>query len=328
MVESTKPKQLLYILISVAVEEVHDQSKIDHEIEILKEQCVYGKELIKLFNDAGYDTKLLCIPLHKYQQYLTNNLPPPEDHPLILNICESFGIDGKIEARSVGGFLDQLLYKYAGADCAFDTKCNSKMLAKKLFTDAKVPTLPYVYFTTFQPSIKARIEDGKLKYPLILKPTHSLNSVGMKGPLNNYQDVEDAVKEGVKSFFGMYLEEYLQGKEYACFVYDDKEGTVALDPICFERSLVSKEHELKEISVEDKDVREKVKEISLRAYKAVSGRSFARVDIRERESTHELFVLEVHDSPSLVCNSLKSILQMNKINMCDLLRRIIGKQAI
>jgi hypothetical protein len=92
MVESTKPKQALYILLSVVVEEAYDQSKIDHEIEVIKEHSDYGKEYIKLFNDAGYGTKLLFIPFHRYQQYLANNLPPSEEHPLILNICQSFGI--------------------------------------------------------------------------------------------------------------------------------------------------------------------------------------------------------------------------------------------
>jgi D-alanine-D-alanine ligase len=219
------------------------------------------------------------------------------------------------------------LYEYADANSAFDNKCNSKMAAKEYLMEAKVPTLPYVYFTTYQPSIKTRIEDAKLQYPLVLKPTHAFNSIGMKWPLNNYQEVEAAVKEGVKSFFGMLLEECLQGKEYTCFVFDDKEGTVALDPICFDKS-IGKGNELKGISVEDKDVREKVKEMSIRAYKAVSGRSFARVDIRERESTHELFVLDIDNSSSLASSTLKSILSINKINISDLLRKIIGKQII
>jgi D-alanine-D-alanine ligase-like ATP-grasp enzyme len=330
MAELKSIKNTLYVLRSILVEEKNDISRTKEEVLVLQDNAFYQDKVITLFQEAGYNAIPLEIPLINYKQFLMKHLPPPEDHPLIINMCDSFGIDGKIEARTASMYLDQFLYAYSGADSEFDTKSNSKIYAKKLFLQAKVPTLPYVYFTTYQPSIKNKIEEAKLKYPLILKATQTFAAVGTKFPLNNYEDVEKAIKDRVKSYFGMFVEEYLEGHEYTCFIYDDKDGPVALDPLWFEDL-----HRLNEQGdpaynkkpVPDKELIKKIKEISLKAYKAVTGHSYARVDLRVREPTGEIFVLEVNSSPLLSTRYIEYIMEFNKIKITEVLRKIVEMYA-
>jgi D-alanine-D-alanine ligase-like ATP-grasp enzyme len=331
MAEPQSAKKTLYILRSVLIEEKNDLTRTKEEIQAIQESSYLQDKVITLFQDAGYNAIPLDIPLINYKQFLMKHLPPPENHPLIINTCDSFGIDGKIEARTASSYLDQFLYEYSGANSEFDIKSNSKILAKKLFLEAKVPTLPYVYFTTYQPSIQKKIEEAKLNYPLILKATHTFSGVGTKFPLCNYDEVEKAIKEGVKSFFGMFVEEYLKGPEYTCFIYDGKDGPVALNPLCFEDL-----HRLNESGVPaynknpvtDKELNERIKEISIKAYKAVAGHSYARVDLRVRESTGEIFVLEVNSSPLLSTKYVALIMEFSKIELSEVLRRIVEQQQV
>jgi len=47
------------------------------------------------------------------------------------------------------------------------------------------------------------------------------------------------------------------------------------------------------------EIEEKVKEIAINAFRACEGNSFARVDLRMRDETGEIFVLECNDTCGL-----------------------------
>ena len=193
------------------------------------------------------------------------------------------------------------------------------MLAKKYLQKSGVPTLDFVAFTKFTLSIKGQIEKAKLNYPLILKPSSSSRGIGIQYPINDFQELQKAV-EVSKDYRNLFVEEYLQGREYTCFVYGNKDEARALEPIHKEGQVIITAYK----EVEDKAMIEKIKNVSIKAYIALEGKGYGRVDLKERLATHELFVLEVNCSPNLVSDLISNIAKVNHVELADIFKLIIS----
>lgn len=172
---------------------------------------------------------------------------------------------------------------------------------------------------TFQVPNYALVGSEKLiglKFPLIVKPVHSLGSLNMTkdSVVQTKEQLEEQVaylKTKIRASEGIFVEEFIPGDEVSVMILETKEGTQALHPIMYDFPEGTKEtekwldFETKFIAVEndvvtyklwdgDEKIMEKIKEAGVAAFESlgVFGSGYARVDLRVKGD--EVYVLEVN----------------------------------
>jgi D-alanine-D-alanine ligase len=282
--------------------------------------------------------------------------------PIVLNLCDGDEINGS-PGLSVIHALREANLPFTGADERFYDLTTSKIVMKRLFEAAGVPTAPW--------AVVAR--DGKgsaalfraLGATLILKPAISAGSlgIGMKSVVRSPQALRAQLKrlhDGYRGWGltegGAFVERFIIGPEYTTFIvgsHDDPAGKTVYPPVerRFNATIPVRERFLSfdrlwgiyedepEIDGGDgelwqyKPVRKKalareIEAVSWAAYAAVGGRGYGRVDLRQDARTGKLYVLEVNSQCGLsedpVQTSIGAILIFAKRSFASAVEAILA----
>ena len=261
--------------------------------------------------DQGYEVKLLNIAenIESLIELLRND--PPD---VAFNLIEFYRDDPELEYMVTGLFA---LYgvPYTGAPPFSLALCLRKGTTKQLLVSNDVPTPRYKLLS--EPKMPHR---HGLHYPLIVKPAREDASSGVdqNSVVNNLKELKAKLNKVFDEHYPPILvEEFIEGRELHVSVLGNDPPQV-LPIIEFDFSelpsehpavisydakwnpLVESFHRIHSVCPANltKEVEEKVKEVTLAAYKITGCRDYARLDIRLTDD-NQVFVLEVNPNPDL-----------------------------
>lgn len=279
--------------------------------------------------------------------------------PLVINLCDGDELNGT-PGISVIHELEKYQIPFTGSNREFYEITTSKIPMKEAFDRAGVPTAEWAILNG-SPESAIELYD-KISPPLIIKPAISGGSMGVsvKNVVYNREELMNRLEELNRGYRGwqlnsggLFAEQFIEGPEYTSLVVGDSqypESCVVYEPVerVFHESLPEKEKFLsfdrlweiyedetpmpnnenfyRYVPVND-PLRSAVMDMSLKAYQAVGGKGYGRLDLRLNQATGQLFVLEVNAQCGLSDDedytSIGAILRVSGKSFTELIQSII-----
>lgn len=216
-----------------------------------------------------------------------------------------FGEDGTVQ-----GLLDLLDIPYQGAGVLGSSMAMNKLVAKRLYEGAKIPTPSYLSFS-MNDTIDASIITGTLGLPLVVKPACAGSSMGLT-IVKNKKNFDEAVKLGFRHDDCVIIEKYINGIELTCGVL----GNEALEALPVIEIIPGEDHEFFDYKAKyvagetteicpariDDAATQKVQDLAVKAHQALFLKGYSRTDMILYKD--EVTVLETNTIPGMTATSL------------------------
>ncbi|KAI8908900.1 hypothetical protein EDD86DRAFT_206360 [Gorgonomyces haynaldii] len=300
----------------------------------------YFRELETLSREMGLDPVI-----HKLQMStIESTIKQLPVDALILNLCDGCDTDG-VPGPSVAVCLEQeRLPNVVGCDSLFINNTLTKNGMKHIFKQNLVSTPPGFGYTQ-DDNLEQLIDENGMTFPLFVKVNDSYGSVGIddQSVCHSLEQLYEKTKKLFQLFPSLTIEEFIDGPEFSVLISGncrDQSQTVVVYPpaerrfnnnlgrfqkfISFDRnwdlSLLAHHY----VPVENKDDYHALQDLARRAYIAVSGNCYGRVDIRKRDVSGKFYVLEVNAACGLGAGSSSDfILKLAGHSMQDFFKIIV-----
>lgn len=248
------------------------------------------------------------------------------------------GEDGTIQ-----GMLEMLKIPYVGCGVLASSVGMDKVYTKIIFEKAGIPEAPYIYIKKNEDGYviinesfgeeEFNIEKitDKLKFPMFVKPSNSGSSVGVKKATNN-GELKMAIENAAKYDNKILVEQGIEGKEVECAILDGKEvlaSTVGEIMSAEEFYSFDAKYNIPEsktiipANIEEAQIKE-IRELAVRAFKAIDGRGLARVDFFIEKETNKIYINEINTMPGFTKISMyPKLFEAVGISYSELLDRLI-----
>ena len=274
------------------------------------------EEYTKVFTELHLNWKWQPVTQENYKSVIDDIAATTSyQTPVVLNLCDGDEVNGT-PGVSVIHYLKEKQLIYTGADASFYDNTTSKIVMKELFDKAGIPHAKWV-------GIKKRTQ--KLKG--ICTYVGGSMGLGVRNVVQNDEELNTLVQElfeGYRgwdfSFGGLVAEQFINGPEYTVFLsgsYHTPRSRKVYPPVerIFHKDLPDTEKFLSfdrlwETYEKEKPLGEyedfyqyhlppialhkKMMDLSWKAYCAVEGTGYGRIDIRMDKATGKLYVLEVN----------------------------------
>ncbi|MCX6550375.1 MAG: hypothetical protein NTY02_05095, partial [Acidobacteria bacterium] len=287
----------------------------------------FRDELDRWFTTLGYDWRWVAVTLENLPSVIASLQPEHRSsRALVLNLCDGNELDGS-PGVSVVKALESTAIPFTGSSSFFYAITTYKVPMKSRLREHGVATAPFVPLRDLPADI-SRLE-AEVGYPAFVKPEVSAGSggIGLTSLVHDADGVRARVKvllDGEDGEFyrrsGLFAERFIDGPEFTVLVVADRadpRGARAYPPVqrLFHSALPAHERflsydrywsEYKEESrlpegepfyrygLAPEHLRERLKDLATRAFLALDGAGYGRVDIRLDERADQLFVLEVN----------------------------------
>lgn len=226
-----------------------------------------------------------------------------------------YGEDGTIQ-----GLFELLKIPYVGCKVLGSSVAMDKVYAKIVFDKANIKQANYEYirkcddeyiyidkqFNEKRCKLKevCEIISENLNYPVFVKPSNSGSSVGIN-KANNIEELEKFIEYASKYDKKILIEENLIGKEIECSVLGNEDvkasclGEIAPAEnfYTFDAKYKNSESKLTIPANINSELSDKVRNIAIKAFKAIDGKGFARVDFFVNEETEDIYINEINTLP-------------------------------
>jgi D-alanine-D-alanine ligase len=274
--------------------------------------------MLRAIRAGGYRTDVVNIEDDLERLFAAIRLFRPD---VVMNLVEYINDDAGQEAY-VAGLYEMLGVAYTGSRPMTLATCQNKYRTKLLLEAAELPTAPY-FLVEAEPVPR----DHELEFPLIVKPAFEDASGGIE-PASVVLD-QDALEVQVGRVLREYqmpvlVEEYIEGREiHAALLGNDPPEVLPLFEMEFDDSEFNPEGEWRPQIISyrakwdphspefymmdsvcpaedlDEAVEEYIRDIAVRAFKALGCQDYARIDMRVDEEEGEAYILEVNPNPDL-----------------------------
>lgn len=212
-----------------------------------------------------------------------------------------YGEDGCIQ-----GLLELMKIPYTGCGVMSSAVCMNKEYTKKVLSSAGLPLIKSVLISKGD-NLYEKVKP--LKYPMMVKPVSEGSSLGM-AKVSNADELVKAVFEASKYKQDIMIEEYLEGVSTTVGILEKDNKLIATEILEFRTHTEWYDYEAKytkgmtefiipaELSDE---MTQKVKDISVQAFKTCGCSGVSRVDFLITEDTP--YILEVNTSPGMTDTS-------------------------
>lgn len=260
-----------------------------------------GKQVYDALDKDKYD--ILQYDSKTDLEKLVKDAPTIDAALIILH--GPFGEDGTIQ-----GLLDLLDIPYQGAGVLGSAMAMNKLVAKRLYDGAGVPTPEYLAY-----SLKDRIDRDNvistIGLPLVVKPACAGSSQGMT-LVRKESDLDAAIQLGFNNDDTIIIEKYISGLELTCGVLgnDDVEALPVIEIIPGEnheffdyvaKYTAGETTEICPARIDDA-IRDEVQELAIKAHDALFLKGYSRTDMIL--SNGQLTVLETNTIPGMTATSL------------------------
>jgi len=316
------------------------ESEVRSEMERISHN--YGKkdyfeELIRMCDEIDRDGVLHLVRMSDYKS-VVDAIPRGA---VILQLCDGSDVDG-VPGPGVSQYLEEKGIPYCGCDYLFMEATTRKIDMKDKFIAKGVSTAKFVLVTKDEPLTREAIRH--MTFPLFVKASDSYGSIGLSNDsvVHTYEQCEKQILVMQETFENVLIEEYVHGAEYSLLVIGDSrfpDSQLEVFPPAervFDESIPPEERFLSyklvweeggqkyKYRLVEKDA-ELLMDLAKRAYDAVGGNGFGRIDVRRRDTTNEYFVLEVNANCGVGYDSSSAeILRLGNKGICYLLERVFS----
>ena len=274
-----------------------------------------GEQVIKHLNKDKYE-KIIPITINSKQEVIEKI--KGIDFAFIA-LHGKFGEDGTIQ-----GALETMGIPYSECKVLPSAICMSKGLTKSLVKTVDVDTAKWIIVKSVEEIDYKKIKE--LQYPVFIKPNKGGSSVATFF-IRNENEVEEAVREGLKYDNEVMIEEYINGEEITSFVLNGEVfPTVMIKSQNGEffdyKSKYEENGAKEEVVLLEEKLQEKINNISKKVWDILGCNSYARIDMIIRDEVP--YLLEVNTLPGMTTQSLipKSA-KVRGLEFSDLLDKII-----
>jgi D-alanine-D-alanine ligase len=189
-----------------------------------------------------------------------------------------------------------------------------KVAMRRAFAAEGIPSVPHVWFTERQwrtcdePLTLA----GDLGWPRFVKPANMGSSIGISR-VTEPGELARAVEEALRYDEVVVVEQGVTARELLCGVIGDADEPEASPPSEVKISGGFSDYSQKYLSMADTitspadlppDITAQVREMSIRAFRAVGGYGLARVDFLYDEAAQKIYVGEINTMPGFTARSV------------------------
>ncbi|WP_113699399.1 D-alanine--D-alanine ligase family protein [Nonomuraea lactucae] len=238
-----------------------------------------------------------------------------------------FGEDGVIQ-----GHLETLGIPYVGCGVLASAVAMDKIAMRRAFLAEGIPVTPHVWFTGHRWRTTAPQELVEpLDWPMYVKPANLGSSIGISR-VTSFDELRAGVEGALAHDHHVLVEQGVTARELHCGVlggYDDPLASVVGE---IKVSGTWLDYKAKYLVPTDNripadlpgSVTEDVRELALRAFRAIGGYGLARVDFLFEEGAGRLNVLEINTMPGFTSGSAYTKLwAASGVPYPELLRRLI-----
>lgn len=223
----------------------------------------------------------------------------------------SHGEDGTLQ-----GLFELADIPYVGAGVLASAVTRDKIMLKTVLSGLGIPVVRYVAFTrqewvSVADALLARIE-SEVGFPAFVKPASLGSSIGV-ARANDAREARTYVNVAANFDQRILVEAAVEGvMEINCAVMGnaDPRPSVLEQPISWQEFLTYEEKYMRSAGAAgmkgaerripapiSDDLTARIREMALRAFRAVDGRGIARVDFLVREETGEVYLNEINTMP-------------------------------
>lgn len=263
-----------------------------------------GRGIAAALKEKGYDVTLMDVDNELPKKLLA--LQPDAVH---IALHGRYGEDGTIQ-----GMLEIMGIPYTGSGVLASALAMNKIMAKKIFRYEGIPTPQEVVLNKDEVGydflkVILMVRDN-LKFPVVVKPGSEGSSVGLS-IVRREEELVEAVKKVFLYDSEALVEEYIKGMEVTVGILGNKEP-VALPPVEIVPAHEFYDYESKYVKGMSEhiiparlgtEVLEMVKNVALKAHKALGCSGYSRVDLIVNQAGKP-YVLEVNTLPGMTETSL------------------------
>ena len=302
----------------------------EHDVSI-----VSGTSVVKKLNDKKYEVYPIyidnnggwhkCLDISKKYEVgdkieniekIENIIEYLKEMDVIFPVLHGlYGEDGTIQ-----GLFELLKKPYVGCKVMGSSIAMDKIYAKIIFDKAKIKQAKYEYvkkdkneyiyvdkdFNETKKDLKeiCKIIEKNIEYPMFIKPSNSGSSVGIN-KAENIEELEEYIEYASRFDRKIVIEETLVGREIECSVLGNEDvkasciGEIlpAENFYTFDAKYKNSESKLNIPAQISKDLTDRVRETAIKAFKAIDGKGFARVDFFVNDKTNEIYINEINTLP-------------------------------
>ncbi len=247
------------------------------------------------------------------------------------------GEDGTIQ-----GLLELIGKPYVGSGVLGSALGMDKIAMKAAFKAAKLPQVPYLWFsdidiknTTFIESLINKVE-VEVGFPCFIKPANSGSSVGITKAYN-----ENQFLEGLQIAYSIdkriVIEKSVIARELECGVLGKKKmktslvGEIRFSADWYDYKTKYSNDTSNSIipSLIPDDISQQVRNLSIKACEAICAHSIARVDFFYHEQTNNLWINEINTLPGFTEKSMfPTLWEKSGLNLESLVSEIVETAKI
>ncbi len=211
------------------------------------------------------------------------------------------GEDGKVQ-----GFLDMINIPYVGTGVMSSALGMDKAFMKKLFAYQNFPQGDFFIIKKNEwqqagKDIRNNISK-KIGFPCFIKPANMGSSIGISR-VEDKDNLHSALETAFKYDNKVVIEEYISGREIECSVLGINEIRASLPGEIipgnkfydYQAKYEDKSTELKIPALLDNQVIDKIKDLAIRAFKAIDGEGFGRIDFFL--DNNDIYINEINTIP-------------------------------
>ncbi len=240
------------------------------------------------------------------------------------------------EDGTVQGLLELAQIPYVGCGVGASADCMDKCVANTLFEAANIPHTPWTCVT------RDDIDDvddmlwrmsKTLSFPVFVKPSSAGSSIGVT-KVNSREELQSALRLAAAHDHKVIVEKAVQGREVECAVLGNTQLLCTLPGEIVSCNEEIYDYDAKYKSGDDSKLYiparlsdeklQEIKELALRAYKALGCQGLSRVDFFVEEDTGNVLLSEINTMPGFTSISMYPKLMENMgISFTDLIDRLI-----
>lgn len=251
---------------------------------------------------AGHNVSVFDGNMHiieRIQEFMPRVIHQ-EKMGMVFNMA--YGIQGESRYTHIPSMLEMLGIPYVGSSPSGHALALDKVITKVIMQKHDLPTPDFWVFSSEQEDMST------VKFPVIVKPKMESVSFGLR-VVHNVDDLREAVAFIIEEFKQQALvEQFIRGREFAVGVLGNNpvetfpvlEIDLGNDPDAIQTVGDKKEKPRRKVCPANisEELARQMQELSLKAFKSLQLRDFARVDIRLDEN-NRIYLLEINSMASL-----------------------------